>query len=457
MTRPMTTKSCLAFALATIGMLVAATPSPAQWTPAGTLGIPKHPYSFLAATPKGDLLAATFNNNAAGDPPKEMPALLIRNPDTKPEAVVLCAESFESARGYGGLACGPDGSFYVSGDTGKDDTCFVKKFLPTGQPDTTFGRNGEIRPKKRTLGMDMIGDSLLVAVNWGKIDVMNAKTGVLTGQITPGPSSLFLRDVAIDPKSMRVFGVAKGSVVTWGGSGAAPWTPGVYQFRKLTPEVGELRSGEGISMDPINRTVLITPIPGNKLLEIYGSGRVVTSVVSSAAPNAHLADSSMSFDGTRIYVSEMLARQIHVLRRTLKEGANNTPAAAGVVAAAPEVPGAAPAAKVTWNPSYEAIVKQARSEGKPMVVYFRNARVPKALSFEKETLLTDGFNRRAEGFVCVFEDVAKSGLIAYRFGVTRVPAIYILDKDGNTVLETQFNINRDQLFATMEKLTAKKP
>jgi len=453
----MTSKSLLSFTVLAAAALFAPALAAAQWTPAGTLAIPKHPFSFLAATPKGDLLAATFNNNAAGAPPKEMPALLIRNPNGKPEVVALCSEVFESARGYAGLACGPDGSFYVSGDTGKDNTCFVKKFLPNGQPDTTFGRNGEIRPNKRTLGMDMIGDSLLLAVNWCRIDVLNAKTGALTGNITPGPPTLFLRDIAIDPKSMRVFGVAKGSVLTWGGTGAAPWTPGVYQFRKLTPEVGEIRSGEGISMDPINRTVLITPIPGNKLLEIYGNGRVVTSIVSTAAPNAHLADSSMSFDGTQIYVSDMIGRQVHVLKRTLREGANNTPAQVGVAPAAPEVAGAQPAARITWNPSYEAIVKQARSEGKPMVVYFRNARVPKALAFEKETLLTDGFNRRADGFVCVFEDVAKSGLIAYRFGVTRVPAIYVLDKDGNTVLETQFNINRDQLFATMEKLANQKP
>ena len=58
----------------------------AQWQPAGRLSLPRHSYSFLTASPSGDIIAATFNSSALGKAPRNIPALLVRNPDSaKPE------------------------------------------------------------------------------------------------------------------------------------------------------------------------------------------------------------------------------------------------------------------------------------------------------------------------------------------------------------------------------------
>lgn len=85
-----------------------------------------------------------------------------------------------------------------------------------------------------------------------------------------------------------------------------------------------------------------------------------------------------------------------------------------------------------------------------MIVYFRKDGVEVSNRFENEVLLTDQFNQRAQGFVCVFEDLAFNPLLAYRFGVFRVPHIAILDGQGGTVAEMRHPINSQELFAAME-------
>lgn len=424
---------------------------PAQWKPVGALKLPQHNYSFLAATPSGDLLAVTFNSAPADTPPRAMPALLVRNPTTPaPEVIELCRTPFMAQRGYGGVACHESGQFFVSGDTGEPGTCFVRKFNPDGTPDPTFAANGELRPNRRTLGMDVLGNTLFVAADWGRILLFDTQTGRALGETPAVPGPVYVRDVAIDPKSMRLFGVAEGSAVTWGGG--APWKPMGYVFRPLTPKSGELRAGEGISIDPIHRTVLLTPIPGNVLHEIAGNGRIARHVIASAKPNAHLADSVLSFDGETLFVSDITGRLIHVMRRSLANEVADNVVASATSTPLPAISGTV--APVTWHKSYTEIVQEAREQNRPMVVYFRRSGFDVCDAFEKNILLTDAFNEKAAGFTCVFEDVSTDNrLLAYRFGVYRVPHMVVLDGQGNVTGEFTFNIPPDDLFAAMKRAT----
>lgn len=436
----------------------------AQWQSSGKLALPKQSYSFLASTPNGDLLAATFNSSGDKSPPKEIPALLIENPSltATPRIIELCRTSFDAQRGYGGIACDLSGSFFLSGDTGNAATSFVRKFLPTGKPDTTFGNGGEIKPNRRALGMDVAGKYLLIAVDWAQIMIVDSGTGKPLGMVNaPVQGDVNVRDIAIDPKSMRIFGVASGAVVTWGGG--SPWKPDGYQFRALSKAYGNPRAGEGISIDPFNRTVLITPKPGNALLEIEGTMKVNRFTVDSAAANTHLADSVMSFDGSTLYISDMIGQVIHVMKRPARGTAPVAIASAGAPAAAPATPPfaeasvspasapGAPAGALNWAHSYNEVVQSARETSKPMILYFTQSGVAKAQEFEKTVLMTSEFSAQAQqkNFVCVYEDVSRNKLSAYKFGATRVPHVIVLSSKGETAAEFSYNIEKDALFKAM--------
>jgi hypothetical protein len=429
-------------------VLLSVSPAAAQWTPAGTLAVPPHHYSFLACTPQGDLLAATNNSTNA---PMELPAILIRNPTSSaPQVVELCTTRFEGQRGYGGLAADPSGSFFVSGDTGARDTSFVRKFSAEGAPDGRFGNGGEIRPNRRCLGMDVLGTFLLLAVDWGEILVFDTATGRPLWTVPDADSRTFMRDISIDPKSLRIFGVAQGGVLMWGGG--APWAPQTYRYAQFSQPAGEPRSGEGISIDPILRCLLVTPVPGNTLFEVFGNRTIRRTTVTTARPDSHLCDSALSFEGTTLFISDMRARQIHVLTRPFPQSTAPPPPAGSATGTVTDS-GAPTAPPVQWNRDYTAALQTARQQGKPMIVYFRRPGMKACEDFEKNVLLTNEFNRRAQPFINVFEDAVANRLLAYRLGVFRVPHLVILDRNGETKAEFSFNIDPGQLFAAIEANT----
>lgn len=420
----------------------------AQFRSAGTLPAPSYNYNFLAATPDGNLLAATFNSMPSDSPPRDLPALLIQGPTSgNPQVVELSRDSFAPQRGYSGIACDDRGFFYVAGDTGDPATCFIRKYAANGTPVANFGQNGIVRPNRRALGLDVFDKYLVLAVDWGVLQVYDTESGRLIHTLPQAATKPFVRDVVIDPKSLDIFGVAKGSVVVW--AGGTPWEPASYAFRTITPESGELRAGEGISIDPVMNQILVTPIPGNTLHEISGTGTINRVSVATAQPNAHLADSVLAFDGKTLFVSDMMGRTIHILTRDM----GNMPAAEAVYTA-PAAPASAQAAPaVNWQPTYTGVVEEARRRNQPMFVYFRRSGFAQCEQFENNILLSGYFNEVGRPFVCVFEDVAKNQLLAYRFGVIRVPTVVLLDGEGQTVRSFVYNINTEEMFSTMRQMT----
>jgi len=447
-------RSILSMALA-----LAAVAVHADWTSLGTLNVPRsYAYSFLAASPTGDLLAATVNNEAA---PLLLPAVLIRNPASPaPEVKELCSASFEAQLGYGGIASDVLGSFYVSADTGDGSTSWVRKFNSDGTPDTSFANQGEYRPGRRCLGVDVLGDNLLLAVDWGTIQVIHTGTGLLVGTIAdPGARSAFVRDIVVDPTNLRIFGVAAGGMVSWNGGTLA--NPAGYLFSQIMPAKGTPRSGEGISIDPVSRALLITPVPGNTLVSyIPGSAQATSSIVQTAGVDAHIADSVVSFDGDYLFLSDIRQRSIHVMKRNdatagEPENLNLLQLAASTSAASPAltpVPSQAQAggaaAPVQWYDSYNKVFDWARSNRKPVLLYFRKGDFSKCIDFEP-IFETEQFRSLAAPFVCVYEDVGVDPLTAYKFGANRVPCVLLLTANGDILARYAYNIDSQQLFQAM--------
>lgn len=428
--------------------LVGSVPLWAQWQPVGTLDLPDYAYSFLATTPDGNLLAATFNNQSMESKNKvRIPALLIESPKyPNPKVTQLCMFEFENQRGYGGIASDNWGNFFVSGDTGERDTSFFAKFDSEGKIVREFGRRGVVFPKRRCLGIEVLGRFLFLAVDWGEILVFDSKTGKLSGKVPPAPGEVYLRDVAINPRTLELFGVAKGGVIRW--SKGVPWSPEKYQISRVSPEMGILRSGEGIGIDPFTGRILISPIPGKVLQEITEEGIVAQTVVTTTLANAHLADSVLSFDGKTLYLSDMAAKKIHILQRQ-----SVSPRKLQVVKGSGKQAGNQGAVKpVKWFRSYSKVVQAARDRQLPMVVYFGSQNVGKCQEVQESLFKTENFQRKAQDFVCVYEDVASNRLMAYRLGVYRVPHVILLGRNGETVGEYTFNINPGDVFDKMEKI-----
>lgn len=454
---------CLCLAAAYALMLPAAGSAQSEWQSAGTLAVPQYLYSFLASTPQGHLLATTINSSAPDSPPTSIPAVLILNPTSaRPEVRELLRLEFAPQRGYSGIACNADSTIFVSGDTGDANTSFIRKFRPDGTAETTFADGGVLKPGRRCLGLEVIGKHLLAAVDWGKVFVYDIETGREVGRLPAAVSntSVFMRDICLDPRSLRVFGVAGGGLVTWGGG--TPWEPQGYTFRELAPKTTEPRSGEGISMDPFKRTVLVTPIPGNTLVEVYGSGQIKRYPITTADSDAHLADSVMSFDGRTLFVSDMRGRKIHLMTRTAEQlesliatvrpSIPTTASTSTVPAATPFVDTSATAAPATvqWHGSYEDVLQMAREQGRPMLVFFKAKGAKPSEDFEKNVLAQPEFRARSTRFINVAEDIALNRRTAARFGVVRVPTVVLLRSDGENVAEFRGTIPASELFAAMD-------
>jgi hypothetical protein len=421
--------------------------APATWQSAGVLKVPQHHYTFMSVTPQGDLLAATFHSYGGGA--REMPAVLIKNPTSDaPQLIELSRVSFSNSRGYGGIAADPSGAYFVSADTGDRAGSFIQKFTADARPDTTFGQNSYVRPNRRTMGIEVVGKFLAVAVDWGEVLILDTTTGQLVGAVPQQAKDVFVRDITVDPKSLRIFGVAQGGVQMWGGG--TPWALQGYRWVPFSPPAGQPVAGEGVSIDPILRCILVTPHPGNELHEIFGNRGVRRTVVATAQADSHLCDTALSFDGTTLFISDMRLLQIHLLKRPFPQSTNPPPISSGAGTNSVASSDAPTVAAPTWHPSFDQAQLKARAEQKPMLVYFRRPGFKGCDEFEKNVLLTNQFNAHAAGFVCVFEDAVKNRLLAYKLGVVRVPHVMILDKNGETKAEFSFNIPADQLFAAMD-------
>ncbi len=141
----------------------------------------------------------------------------------------------------------------------------------------------------------------------------------------------------------------------------------------------------------------------------------------------------LSFDGTTLFVSDQAGKTIHVLKRTVEQPeviAGSPGALRRVAPALAAATGGAAIPPPHWYSPYTEVVQSAREQGKPMLVYFRRDGVKKANDFEATVLKSADFNQRAQRYICVFEDVSRNTMTAYKFGAYRVPYVAVLDRNG---------------------------
>ena len=106
-----------------------------------------------------------------------------------------------------------------------------------------------------------------------------------------------------------------------------------------------------------------------------------------------------------------------------------------------------------WENSYSSALIKAGRNKRPIIIYFRKDGFQKCLEFEKNILMTDGFNQRARHFSCLYEDITRSQLLAYHFGIHRIPHIEILNSEGDRVACFSYNIELQSLVPALDKAT----
>jgi hypothetical protein len=82
----------------------------------------------------------------------------------------------------------------------------------------------------------VIGETLLLAVDWGEVLAINIKNGDQRMPLLKAPSTFHVRDLCADDKGLAVVGIAGGQIVGWSRSKLGDWQNwGFWTWEKLTP------------------------------------------------------------------------------------------------------------------------------------------------------------------------------------------------------------------------------
>jgi len=436
----------------------------AGWETSGSLQLPQleSPYSFLASTPQGELIATTFNE---GPERRNLPVLAIKVAENGSASMrTVCTNEFESYRGYSGVACDHEGNIYLSADMGDPARCWVRKYRPDGTFDLSWGKQGSLQPGRRCLGVEVWDDRLLLLVDWAQVLCFDTKTGVSKGGTSaPSLRNVLVRDIMIDATTLSILGVAAGGLVAW--EGGTPQQPQGYEFRQLTPSTVSPMAGEGIALDPLGGVAMMTPAPGNTIVELRRDGSSRVSVVTQAQPTTRLIDTVTSFDGQSLFVSDFTQRTIHLMRRSANMQAGwSTPNPEFALAAPRPLPpgqSKAPAATqpstVAWYGDYGKSLEYARSQRLPTLVYLRRDSNAACEALESTFLLSPHFTTAAldAQLVCVTVNADEEKLLALRLGFSQPPAILLLTRDGTISSRYESEIVPKELLAGIEKLSPK--
>lgn len=438
-----------------------------EWRYTKTISIPP-PYApvFADTTPSGDVVVTTFNNRETGD--AELPVILIHKPlSDKPGFYVVCRNRFAPLRGYSGLAVDNEGCFYVCADTGEDASSWIRKFRRDGQPDTAFGTGGEIRPGRRVLGLDMSGDKLVTTFAFAQMVVIDRNTGRVVGTTGVPAERTFVRDLAVDPASQRVYAVAQAAA--WVYEGGTLDNPATYGIRRLSPNAMKgPRAGEGIFFDAVTKRAVI-PVGQNKaLLTVGAAGDVARSEISGTTEDVRsIADAVLLADGQTMFVTDSTAAangrcSIHVMTRVAALAAAAVPgdtleavtSKAGLQtgsAATPVPVAVTPGTGVAWENNVKTGLARARAENKPMLLYARSGQSAFCAELEKDFLTSAEFVAAAARFVPVYFDVATDTKLSQELGIYRVPMVGVYSPAGDRVNVLQGRFTPQQLLDELKK------
>ncbi len=460
----------LALACAFVGKALAE-----DWEYVKSIPIPR-PYAptFAATTPSGDCVVATFNNSKT-EKPVELPVILIHKPlsDT-PGFYVVCTNEFSAFRGYSGIAVDSEGNFYVAADTGGADS-WIRKFTPDGKRHPSFGNNGEIRPNRRVLGLDLAGDYLFATFGFGELAKYSAKTGALVGTVpAPAKDAPLIRDIAVDPTRQIIYGVALGAAWAWKG-GRFDNISGYKLTRISEDALKNPKAGEGIFYDAFGDRVLLPVSELATLFAVSPSGQISKSEIKGGEGLVRSpCDAVLLADGKTLFIPDMIAGptgecNIHVMRRVgasteAPTGAIALPSLADAGLLKPSAPAPAPsssqgagtakaapapAGKITWRSNFAATLDEARQSGKPVLLYARTDVARRCGELEADFLKSDAFASAASKYLLVWFDVTSDPKLAQQLGIFKVPFIAIYRPDGERAEMWSGRIDTAEVLAKM--------
>jgi hypothetical protein len=441
------TNSRIAFLVFATAAALSSTVRAEEWKYTKSIQIPR-PYVpiFAAVTPTGDCVVATFNNTRS-EKPVNLPVIYIHKPlSESPGFYVVCTNPFPALRGYSGVAVDSAGNYYVAADTGGLDS-WIRKFKPDGKPESAFGTNGEIRPNRRVLGLDLAGNYLFTTFGFGELVKIDARSGQIVGRVPAPPQAPPIRDVAVDPTRELIYGVANGAAWVWRG-GKFNNLQG-YKLERLTEDtLKNPKAGEGVYFDAFGDRLLMPVSELATLFAVDSKGNATKSVIAGGEGLVRLpSDAVLLADGETLFIPDMKTGPsgeclIHVMKRvatvTKSAGAGEVTlsslAAAGLLKASTEAaPVAIASSEISWKSSFNEAFGEAKRAGKPVLLYARTAQARRCQELESGFLKSPEFVQAASNTVPYLFDVTTDSKLAQQLGIFRVPYIALYRPDGERI------------------------
>ncbi len=424
----------------------------AEWEYVKSVQIPRPYVPILAAvTPTGDCVVATFNNTR-DEQPVELPVIYIHKPLTNtPSFYIVCKNKFPALRGYSGVAVDSAGCYYVSADTGGQDS-WIRKFLPNGKPDPQFGVNGEVRPGRRVLGLDIAGNYLFTTFGFAELACYDARTGQLIGRVVPPEKNAPpIHDIAVDTTRELIFGVANGAAWVWRGGKFSNLAG--YRLERLSEDLlKEPKVGEGVYFDAFGKQLLMAVGETTALYAADLEGKLSKSEITGGGGLVQApADVVLLTDGETVFMPDKRPGPsgeclLHVMKRAKavtraagdQEATLPSLAAAGLLRpASTSQPQPSPVAiegsGVAWRSSFEAARDESKKVNKPIFLYARTSVAKPCQDLEANFLKSTDFAQVAAKVIPVFFDVTTDPKLAQQLGIFRVPFMALYRPDGERV------------------------
>ncbi len=423
--------SCLGV-IVSVALVLAHSPSSraaSRWEFDANIYVPSPNTLFLAIDSRGNVYATSFNSRTVE---AEVLAMRIDSPaKTKPSVTIFDRYLAPPQRGYAGVACDGSDNIYVSLDAGEGQPSFIRKYLPTLAIDEKFGNGGTLATRQvRVLGLTAHKNKVLAAVSWGRFLAIDSQGNFLG--MTPTPAiTAYIRDIAYDPDTGRVYGVDRDGIFVFTGGSLDHLAK--YTLRELIAPKSIPKAGSALFLNKKTNELFYTDrtAGGLNIYPLDGGqpGLIPAGMDGHAAFEP--ADAVASPDGRYLYVSDLRAPQIvryryvgpvSVDRTKKKQEAKPSP----TPTAAPSSP-----SKRTelWITSFDEAKRLALRDGKMIVVFLHSPLASRSVEVA-EKVFTENFLREFEGVIWVRLDVALDQRPLTEFGIYRVPAVLVLDPQG---------------------------
>ncbi len=391
-----------------------------RWEYDGSILVPAPNTLFLAVDSRGNIYATSFNSRQS---PMEVVAMKIANPwQEKPTITVFDRILAPSQRGYGGITCDSADNIYLSVDLGENTPSYIRKFLPTLEPDQHFGQNSVLATRElRVLGLTSHKDRILAVVSWGRFLVIDPKGNFLGA--TPKPSvTAYVRDLAFVPGENLVYGVDRDGL--WVFRRGSLDRLRLYVIEEVVAPKNVPKAGSGIYYNKLTNELFYTDRMAGGLA-IYPLDAAPKGIIMMAPDGRGAfepADAVASPDGRYLYVSDLRASQIARYRYSGPTITRTLPS---------PTPQATPTSTPVgpWMSDIDQAFALAQRENKLVVAFFHSPLAPRSVEVAAN-VLTQDFLKRFSEVIWVYIDTSSDPQALTRFGVYKVPSVVSFDASG---------------------------